>query len=104
MWKCGVQFEDEMIDKMLESDDKEDQQKSGVSDLLKSPVLVRISLQMAFIWIVTTLTYYKLAIGENSGNMLVDNVFSALIEIAFLVPGAWMLQQRWCKRRWFLGD
>lgn len=65
--------------------------------------MLKISLQMAFIWIVTTLTYYKLAIGENSGNMLMDNVFSGLTEIVFLVPGAWCLQQKWCQRRWFLG-
>ena len=88
---------------MVDTDDQA-QEPAKMSALLKSSTMVKISLQMAFIWIVTTLTYYKLAIGENSGNMLMDNVFSGLIEIVFLIPGAWCLQQKWCQRRWFLGN
>ena len=58
---------------------------------------------MGFIWIVTTLTYYKLAIGENKGGLLIDNVLAGVIELVCLFPGGWLIQQKWCQRRWFLG-
>ena len=103
MAKCGRHLDEEFLETLVDTDDKA-QEPAKLSDLLKSSVMMRISIQMAFIWVVTTLTYYKLAIGESSGNMLTDNVFSGLIEIVFLVPGAWCLQQKWCQRRWFLGS
>ena len=58
---------------------------------------------MGWIWIVTTLTYYKLAIGENKGGLLIDNVLAGVIELVCLFPGGWLIQQKWCQRRWFLG-
>ena len=73
------------------------------SDLFKSKTLVKISFKMGWIWIVTTLTYYKLAIGENKGGLLIDNVLAGVIELVCLFPGGWLIQQKWCQRRWFLG-
>ena len=64
---------------------------------------MKISFKMGFIWIVTTLTYYKLAIGENKGGLLIDNVLAGVIELVCLFPGGWLVQQKWCQRRWFLG-
>ena len=73
------------------------------SDLFKSKTLLKVSFKTGFIWIVTTLTYYKLAIGENKGGLLIDNVLAGVIELACLFPGGWLIQQKWCQRRWFLG-
>ena len=51
-------MDEEILETLVDTDDKA-QEPAKVSDLLRSPILIRISLQMAFIWIVTTLTYYK---------------------------------------------
>ena len=58
MSKCGRPMDEEVLETLVDTDDKA-QEPAKVSDLLRSPILIRISLQMAFIWIVTTLTYYK---------------------------------------------
>ena len=102
MSKCGKQMDENELDQLIEHNE-ETQQSTKMSDIFKSKVLIKISLRLAFIWIVTALTYFKLAIGESSGDMLIDNVLSGAVEIAFLIPGAFILQQRWCRRRWFLG-
>ena len=75
---------------------------SKITDIFKSGRLMRYSIQLAYIWFVTTITYYATAISESSGNLLADNVASALVEIAFLVPGGFILQAHWCRRRYFL--
>ena len=103
MSKCDKKMDETILDQLI-GNGEETHQSTKMSDVFKSQVLIKISLRLAFIWIVTALTYFKLAIGESSGDMLIDNVLSGAVEIAFLIPGAFIVQQRWCKRRWFLGE
>ena len=103
MSKCGKKVDETVLDELIENDEAV-HESTKMSDIFKSKVLIKISFRLAFIWIVTALTYYKLAIGESSGDMLIDNVLSGAVEIAFLIPGAFIVQQRWCRRRWFLGE
>lgn len=100
--KCGGNITKNELDTIVEGEEPSAKSLS-ISDLFKSKTLVKVSLKMGFIWIVTTLTYYKLAIGENKGGLLIDNVLAGVIELVCLFPGGWLIQQKWCQRRWFLG-
>ena len=102
--KSGVSdFDSNELEQLTATSNDDDKVKEEkMSDAVKSGALLRVSLKVAFLWLVAAMTYFKLAIGESSGDMLIDNVLAALVEIAFLVPGAFILQAKWCRRRWYL--
>ena len=103
--KCGASLDVDTITSLAIVDQDEVKPaavKNDIRDLVKSPVMMKLSAKLSFLWIVTSLSYYKLAIGEKSGNLMIDNIWSGVTEIVFLVLGSFCIQLRWARRRWLL--
>ena len=99
--KCGETLDDEVISDILNVTDEPIRQ-AKVTDLIKSKTLMIVSSKLSFIWVVTSLSYYKLAIGEKSGSLMENNIWNGIVEIVSLFIGAFFIRQTWCKRTRFL--
>ena len=101
--KCGVSVDSEVLRTLPENPaDKTRTKPTKINDLVKSPIMMLLTSKLAYLWIVTSLSYYVLVFTNKGTNLLTDNIWSGIIEIAALVPGALCIQKHWCKRRWFL--
>ena len=101
--KCGVSVDSEVLRSLPEDQPEKCVEKpTKVKDLVKSRIMMILTSKLAYLWIVTSLSYYVLVFANKGTNLLADNVWSGIIEIAALLPGAWCIQRQWCQRRWFL--
>ena len=101
--KCGASLDVDTVTSLaIKQDEVKSAVKQDIRDLVKSPVMMRLSAKLSFLWVVTSLSYYKLAIGEKSGNLMIDNIWSGVTEVVFLVLGSFCIQLRWAHRRWLL--
>ena len=101
--KCGVSIDSEVLRRLPEdSTNKCNTEQTRIKDLIKSSTMLILTSKLAYLWIVTSLSYYVLVFANKGTRLLVDNIWSGIFEIGALLPGAWCIQKKWCKRRWLL--
>ena len=101
--KCGAPIDSEVLRSLPEDKTQGcNAQQTKFKDLFRSPIMLILTSKLSFLWIVTSLSYYVLVFANKGTSLLVDNIWSGIIEIVALLPGAWCIQKQWCKRRCLL--